>query len=119
MSVTEKKINQAGKILTGPYANLYCSMGRYDSAMAIANRMDTFVPVGIFPGLSALLGEIHLNGTKEYDKAIKEFTRVRDTVVKYIGDTIYATAPWLIKIGRAYDGKKDYKTCFTIYEGWT
>lgn len=91
-------------------ANLYCSMGRYDSAMAIADRMDTFVPVGLFPGRSALLGEIYLNGTKEYDKAIKEFTRVRDTVVKYIGDTIYATAPWLIKIGRAYDGKKDYKT---------
>jgi tetratricopeptide (TPR) repeat protein len=91
-------------------ANLYCSMGRYDSALAIANRMDTFVPVGIFPGRSALLGEIYLNGTKEYNKAIKEFTRVRDTVVKHIPDTIYSTAQWLIKIGQAYDGKKEYNT---------
>jgi len=101
-------------------ANLYCSMGRYDSAMAIADRMDTFVPVGLFPGRSALLGEIYLNGTKEYDKAIKEFTRVRDTVVKHIGDTIFATAPWLIKIGLAYDGKKSYKTALKfVKEGLT
>ncbi len=91
-------------------ANLYCSMGRYDSAMAIAKRMDDFVPVGLFPGKSALLGEIYLNGTKEYDKAIKEFTRVRDTVVLHMRDTIYSTAAWLIKIGQAYDGKKNYNT---------
>lgn len=91
-------------------ANLYCSMGMYDSAMAIANRLDSFVPVGIFPGKSALLGEIYLNGTKEYDKAIKEFTRVRDTVLLHMPDTIYSTAQWLIKIGKAYDGKKDYNT---------
>ncbi|MEP7375429.1 MAG: histidine kinase [Chitinophagaceae bacterium] len=94
----------------GDIANLYCSMGRYDSALTIANRMDTFVPVGIFPGRSALLGEIYLHGTYEYDKAIKEFTRVHDTVVKYMPDTIYSTAPWLIKIGQAYDGKKNYQT---------
>ena len=105
------KENKSGwENFDGDIAGLYCSMGRYDSAMAIVNRMDTFVPIGIFPGRSALLGEIYLNGTKEYDKAIKEFTRVRDTVVRYIGDTIYATAPWLIKIGQAYDGKKNYNT---------
>jgi sensor histidine kinase YesM len=66
--------------------------------------------VGIFPGRSALLGEIYLNGTKEYDKAIKEFTRVRDTVVIHMPDTIYSTARWLIKIGQAYDGKKEYNS---------
>jgi len=105
------KENKSGwENFDGDIANLYCSMGRYDSAMAIANRMDTFVPVGIFPGRSALLGEIYLNGTKEYDNAIKEFTRVRDTVVKYMPDTIYSTATWLIKIGRAYDGKYNYTT---------
>jgi tetratricopeptide (TPR) repeat protein len=103
------KENKSGwENFDGDIANLYCTMGKYDSAMAIANRLDTFVPVGIFPGRSALLGEIYLNGTKEYDKAIKEFKRVRDTVVIYMPDTIYSTARWLIKIGRAYDGKKEY-----------
>ena len=105
------KENKSGwENFDGHIANLYCSMGRYDSAMAIANRIDDFVPVGIFPGKSALLGEIYLNGTKEYDKAIKEFTRVRDTVLLHMSDTIYSTAAWLIKIGQAYDGKKNYKT---------
>ncbi len=97
-------------------ANLYCSMGRYDSAMAIANRIDDFVPIGIFPGKSALLGEIYLNGTKEYDKAIKEFTRVRDTVLLHLSDTVYSTAQWLIKIGRAYDGKKNYTTALRFMQ---
>jgi len=111
------KDNKSGwENFDGDKANLYCSMGRYDSAIAISNRLDSFVPVGIFPGKSALLGEIYLNGTKEYDKAIKEFIRVRDTVVIYMPDTIYSTARWLIKIGQAYDGKKEYNTALEYAE---
>jgi len=91
-------------------ANLYCTMGKYDSALAYANRIDTFVPPGLFPGRSAVLGQIYLNGTKEYDKAIAEFTRCSDTVRKYLPDTIYATARYLIYIGQAYEGNKNYNT---------
>jgi hypothetical protein len=79
------KDNKSGwENFDGDKANLYCSMGRYDSAIAISNRLDSFVPVGIFPRKVRMLGEIYLNGTKEYDKAIKEFIRVRDTVVIYM-----------------------------------
>ena len=91
-------------------ANLYCTMGKYDSALVYANRIDTFVPPGLFPGRSAVLGQIYLNGTKEYDKAIAEFTRCSDTVRKYLPDTIYATARYLIYIGQAYEGNKNYNT---------
>ena len=38
------------------------------------------------------------------------FTTVNDTVTKYIPATIYPTAPNLIGIAQAYDGKKDYNT---------
>ncbi len=51
-----------------------------------------------------------MNGTKEYDKAIAAFIRVNDTMIRYIPDTIYATAGNLINIGQAYDGKRDFKT---------
>jgi tetratricopeptide (TPR) repeat protein len=94
----------------GDIANLYCTMGEYDSALVYANRIHTYVPPGRFPERSAIFGQIYLNGTKEYDKAIAEFTRCSDTVIKYLADTIYSTARYSIYIGQAYDGKKNYNT---------
>ena len=85
-------------------------MGKYDSAIVYASLLPMDPPPGLYPGRAAIFGQIYLNGTKEYDKAIAAFTRVNDTVIKYIPDTIYATAGNLINIGQAYDGKKDYNT---------
>ncbi len=81
-------------------------MGKYNSALVYANRLDTFVPPGRFPGRSEVFGQIYLNGTKEYDKAIKEFSRVNDTAKKYLGGGDYGTARWLIYIGRLMTGRK-------------
>ena len=91
-------------------ASLYCTMGKYDSAIIYASRLPMHPPPGLYPGRDAIFGQIYLNGTKEFDKAIAAFTAVNDTVIKYIPDTIYATAPNLISIAQAYDGKKNYNT---------
>ena len=91
-------------------AGLYCTMGKYDSATVYASRLPMHPPPGLYPRRAAVFGQIYLNGTKEYNKAIEAFTTVNDTVIKYISDTIYATAPNLISIAQAYDGKKEYNT---------
>ena len=91
----------------GDIAGLYCTMGKYDSAIVYASRLPCTRP-RLIPGRAAVFGQIYLNGTKEYDKAIAAFTTVNDTVIKYITATIDATAPNLISIAQAYDGKKDY-----------
>jgi tetratricopeptide (TPR) repeat protein len=94
----------------GDIAGLYCTMGKYDSAIVYASRLPMDPPPGLYPGRAALFAQIYLNGTKEYDKAIAAFIRVNDTMIRYLPDTIYATAGNLINIGQAYDGKKDYNT---------
>ncbi|MBZ5857172.1 tetratricopeptide repeat-containing sensor histidine kinase [Flavihumibacter profundi] len=89
-------------------ANLFSKMGKYDSAMAYVNRVDTNSPPGLFPGRKAALAQIYLNGTKEYEKAIPLFQSCSDTVRKYFPDSVYATARYSIYIGQAYDGLKNY-----------
>jgi len=89
-------------------ADLYCTMSKYDTALVYANRLSIYVPPARFPRGSSIFGQIYLNGTKEYDKAIAEFRRCIDTVRKYFPDSVYSTARYLIYTGQAYDGKKDY-----------
>ena len=87
-------------------ADLFCQMNKYDSALIYAARLDTLVPKGIFPRRSFIWGQIYLNGTNEYNKAISEFSRCIDTARKYLGNN--ATAGLLISIGQAYAGRKEY-----------
>lgn len=94
-------------------AGLFCDMGKYDSARFYINR---WIKNGAGPGTGkghqavgwAVLGKIYLNSTKEYDKAIEIFKNWSDTIKKFHPLGTYATTQFLISIGRAYDGKKNY-----------
>jgi tetratricopeptide (TPR) repeat protein len=94
-------------------ADLFHKMGKYDSSLVYINRwINDPARVTYGKGHQALgwyiLGQIYLDSTKEYDKAIELFKNWSDTVKKYHPAGIYATTQYLISIGRAYDSKKDY-----------
>ncbi len=88
-------------------ANLFCKMAKYDSACLYVNRLDSQFSRK-YPLRLITLAQIYLNGTKEYDKAIKILLNCVDTVKKYHPAGVYATKEFLISIGKAYDGKKEY-----------
>ena len=52
-------------------ASLYCTVGKFDSATVYASRLPMHPPPGLFPRRDAVFAQIYLNGTKEYDKAIR------------------------------------------------
>jgi hypothetical protein len=104
--------------ITGFTADLYCKMGKYDSALFYMNRWISYyektnASAATFgKGHSAIiwriLGQIYLDSTKEYDKAISIFKNWSDTLMKYAPGNNIATTDFFISIGQAYDGKKEY-----------
>ncbi len=94
-------------------ADLFCQMGKYDSASIYINRwINNGAGAGTGKGHQAaawaILGQIYLNSTKEYDKAIEIFKNWSDTIKKFHPLGTYATTHFLISIGQAYDAKKNY-----------
>ena len=94
-------------------ADLFQKMGQYDSALIYINRwINDPARVTYGKGHQGLgwyiLGQIYLDSTKEYDKAIELFKNWSDTVKKYHPSGNYATTQYLISIGQAYDARKNY-----------
>jgi tetratricopeptide (TPR) repeat protein len=94
-------------------ADLFQKMGQYDSALIYINRwINDPARVTYGKGHQGLgwyiLGQIYLDSTKEYDKAIELFKNWSDTVKKYHPAGTYATTQYLISIGKAYDARKNY-----------
>ena len=105
----------AGWDMPALMANLFCEMGKYDSALVYMNSwINSDAPVSTGKGHQAwawgILGKIYINSTKEYDKAIEIFRNWSDSLKKGHPAGIYATTKFLISLGQAYEGKKNYKS---------
>jgi tetratricopeptide (TPR) repeat protein len=93
-------------------ADLFCKVGKYDSARIYIDRwVKNGAGIGTGKGHQAaawaILGKIYLN-SKEYDKAIEIFKNWSDTIKKYHPLGLYATTSYLISIAKGYSEKKNY-----------
>lgn len=94
-------------------ADLFCQMGRYDSALFYINRWisegaGAYMAKGRQARGWAILGKIYLDSTKQYDDAIEIFSNWSDTLKKY--HPTFGTTRYVISIGQAYEKKKNYQT---------
>jgi tetratricopeptide (TPR) repeat protein len=104
--------NQTGWLANGDIAELFCKMGKYDSAMVYWNLWRNHSGwKGSSDGHKAwgnnVLGVIYLN-TGKYDKAIEIFKNSVLTYKKY--NNKGALAPTYLNLAKAYEKKKNYKT---------
>ena len=96
-------------------ADLFYKMGKYDSALVYINRwLDQYNQTRTTSGKGhaamgwRILAQIYIDSTKEYDKAIVILKNWSDSLKKYHTQGIYATTDFLVSIGQAYEGEKDY-----------
>jgi tetratricopeptide (TPR) repeat protein len=104
--------NQTGWVANGDIAQLYCQMGKYDSAVVYWNLWRNHSGwKGSADGHKAwgnnVLGVIYLN-TGKYDKAIEIFQNSVVTFKKF--NNKGALAPTYLNLAKAYEKKKNYKT---------